>query len=233
MVKMKKYTSVRRDIARLLGALIDADIALLMEPVVEQGLNSEGEKITRITSPGMLKASGALFREEFATVTEYYNWLKNGAYSAVLFDGAILQLSYDFEGEELISHRLGFYPCPFEVDKELLRSGPILDIIELYWGGSETEIRLRSPLRFDYQRKAQKFGHPAAHLTLLWEHCRWAVIAPLSPGHFIRFIFRHFYPHLWGAHGFLRNWPQELGNRTITKEEESILHISCSRRETE
>ncbi len=41
---MKKYTSVRGDIARLLGLLIDADIALLMEPVVEQGLNSEGKK---------------------------------------------------------------------------------------------------------------------------------------------------------------------------------------------
>jgi len=225
-----RFNSVKRNIARLLDLLLAADIALLIEPVVEQAIIARGaRRIRRITSLGLSKAPGILFRSGFATISDYYNCLTNGAYSAVLLDGAILQISYDFEGDELIAHRLVYYPCPFEVDTELLLSEPIVDIIELYQSGSGTHVRLRSPLRFDYERDAQQPGHPAVHLTLLYEHCRWAIVAPLSPGHFVRFIFRHFYPHLWEVHDFLRNWPQELGHRTITEEEERILHVSCSR----
>jgi hypothetical protein len=48
--------------------------------------------------------------------------------------------------------------------------------------------------------------HPASHLHLLDEVCRWPVFGPICVGHFIRFIFRHFYPKIWSEFEKLRNW---------------------------
>ncbi len=214
-------------IRQLSTLLLEADIALYVNPVIKQELRRSGRRIIRVTTSGLTGSATTLIRGHFATVSDYCEWLESGAYSAVLFDGAILQISYDFDGNDLIGHRLAYYPCPFDVDTELLRTSPVLDVIWLYRGRDDERVRLRSPLRFDFDKGAQQAGHPAVHLTLLWDHCRWAVVAPISLGHFLRFIFRHFYPALWNAHDFIRQWPQELGERTITRTEEGALHISC------
>lgn len=225
---MATSNDLRGEVERLLRLMHEAEIALYVNQVVQRKV---AKGITRVTwgSPG--DASGELFRGEFATIENYCRWLDAHAFSAVLYDGAILQISYDFDGNELVGHRLGYYPCPFDMDEELLQTEPILDVVSLYRGKDDSLIRLRSPLRFDYNKDIRGKNHPAVHLTLLWSHCRWAVIAPLSPGHFVRFVFNHFYPHLWLIHEFIRDWPQRLSDRTITRGEEDLLHIACTRPE--
>lgn len=218
---------LRAEIHNLLDLLLAADIALYINNCIIQQGKAGG--ISRVTWGSSRSIPGELFRSEFATVTEYCRWLEVQAYSAILYDAAILQLSYDFRGDQLLGHRLVYYPCPFDVDEELLRTEPVLDAISLYQGRGDSVVHLRTPLRFDCDLLSQVEGHPATHLTLLSSHCRWAVVAPLSLGHFIRFIFRHFYPQLWHAHDFIRTWPQWLGTRTITPEEERGLHITCLR----
>lgn len=217
---------VRTEIQNLLELFIESDVAVAINPVVQQNLS---HRITRVTWRSPTPIDGVTPIGEFATITEYCIYLEAQAYSAVLYDGAILQLSYDFRGNELVGHRLCYYPCPFDVDKELLRSEPLADVIALYRGRDNSLVRLRSPLRFDYDPRNITDGHPVIHLHLLCGYCRWAVVAPLSLGHFIRFIFRHFYPNLWAVHEFLREWPQQLGNRTITVDEERMLHVGCLR----
>lgn len=221
-----RSSKVRTDIQNLLDLLLESDVAVYTNSVVKQH-GREGS--TRVTWANTKSLPGSLFRGDFATVDDYRGWLAAGAYSAILFDGAVLQFSYDFTGDHLIGHRLGYYPCPFDVDQDLLRTEPMLDVIELYESHSPSSIRLRSPLRFDYDLQSGSDEHPTAHLTLLSSHCRWPVVAPLSPGHFVRFLFKHFYPSLWKALRFLRDWPQQLGERTITAEQEQILHIACTR----
>lgn len=225
-----RQTKVRRQISQFLDLLLQADIALYTQPTVEQVLRKQRKKITRITSSGLKDAPGSLFRGGLVAISDYCKFLECMPYSAILYDGAILQISYDFENDTLAAHRLLYFPCPFDLDQRSLRSKPIGGIIELYRAEGNSAVRLRSPLRFDYDREVRHSGHPAAHLTLLWDHCRWAVVAPLSLGHFVRFIFRHFYPHLWAVHDFIRNCPQESAQPTITEDEERMLHISCSRR---
>ena len=220
-------SSLRAEIQNLLDLLRNEDVAIYANPVVKR--DAKGG-MTRVTwgSP-MGAASGALFREDFATLDAYQNWFRAEAYSAVLYDGSILQLSYDFEGDQFMGHRLAYHPCPFNVDRELLRTEPLLDVIELYRENEMSTVQLRSPLRFDCDLRNQAEDHPTAHMTVLSSGCRWAVVAPLSPGHFVRFLFKHFYPPLWSTLPFVREWPQRLGGRTITSEQESILHIACSR----
>lgn len=223
---MKSSSDIRNELFLLVRLLQEADIALYINPVAIQFL-SKG--IERVTWASPIAIQSSLFMEEPATIDMYCAWLEGQAFSAILFDGSILQFSYDIKGNSLKSHRLLYFPCPFDVDRDLLTSEPLLDVISLYRGKDDGMVKLRTPFRFDFDSNAQKEGHPAAHLTILWNHCRWAVVAPLSPGHFLRFIFKNFYPHLWDAHDFLRNWPQSFGDRTITTEEENNLHISCSR----
>ena len=212
------------EIRNLIDLLVTSGTAIFTNRIIQ----SSGAA-TRITWAHHGASTGVLFRGDFCTIDDYRNWILAGAYSAILFDGSIIQLTYDFEYADLIRHRLAYYPCPFDIDQNLLREEPILDVIDMFIDGQQSLVRLRSPLRFDYDAAAQGANHPASHLTLLSPDCRWPVVAPLSPGHFIRFIFHNFYPLLWANLEFIRNWPQRLGDRTITTEEESHLHISCAR----
>jgi hypothetical protein len=149
-------------------------------------------------------------------------------YSAVLYDGALLQISYDFTGRSLVGHRLCFYPCPFDVDIQLLQSEPIADVVAMYRESGETKSFLRSPCRFDYDDQNPSSEHPSVHFHFNKADCRWPVTHPLSIGEFLAFVFRHFYPSIWAAHQFLRQWPRErAGNRMISPTEEADLHVAC------
>lgn len=213
---------VRNEIENLLGILIGSEIAILASPAVLLPLATGSERVT--WAPG--QGSGELFRTETCTIDCYSSWLGSGEYSAILLDGAILQITYDFRGRSLSGHRLAYIPCPFDVSPEELRLDPLSDVVELYRSGGPDLVRLRCPLRFDYDPDSASREHSASHFTLLWDHCRCPTIGPLSLGHFVRFVFRSFYPELWGMHSFLREWPQETLQRTISLDDEHLLHIA-------
>jgi len=208
----------------LLNLLLESEIAIIINPVVEERFVQR----TRVTWRAPGSAIGLMSSSDFATVAEYRNFVDAQMYSAVLYDGAIVQISYDFRGNDLVGHRLCYYPCPFDMDPELVRSEPLGDLIELYKENSETITNLRSPCRFDYDEQNAEPEHPAVHMHIVKAKCRWAVSGPLSVGHFIRFIFRHFYPDIWSVHSFLRKWPQErAGRRMIGRLDELGLHVTC------
>jgi len=220
-----KAIGIASEVHNCLDLLVNHGLAIVTNPVVRERVGAE----TRITWGGRHGSSILLTAAEFATVSEYCGYLQHGAYSAILVDGGLLQISYDSVGSRVVGHRLCFYPCPFEVDVDLLQSEPILDVIELYRGRGDESLRLRSPIRFDYSSKAATEGHPASHVHLIKASCRCPVVAPLSLGHFLRFVFKHFYPLLWAQHEFLRKWPQRLGTRTIVGADEGMLHLACRR----
>ncbi len=223
---MKTPSGIRTEIHNLLDLLSQSEIAILINPVVRK---QSGLGISTITWANSNTEVPPSFHGNFGSIDEYCGWIHAQAYSAILYDGAIIQLSYDFISNILVAHRLLYYPCPFDIDQVLLKEEPILDVINLYRQQNSSYVRLRSPFRFDYDSEAQSPGHPASHLTVVSEQCRWAVVSPLSPGHFVRFIFQHFYHSLWSMFDFLREWPQQLDDRTITPDEESVLHINCTR----
>lgn len=215
---------IRDELENLLIQLLTAEVALTMNAVVLRDV-ADGQRVTW-SSP---KPSPGIMEAEFGTIEEYLSWIDAQMYSAILYDGSLLQLSYDFDGSELIRHRLLYYPCPFDVDHLLFNAAEVLEVIDLYRSQGVDKVRLRSPLRFDYDSKNQRDFHPASHLTFLSESCRWAVASPLSLGHFTKFIFHHFYPVQWSNLSFIRNWPDKQGDRTITAKEEQLIFVASTK----
>ncbi|MFE0580726.1 DUF2290 domain-containing protein [Streptomyces sp. NPDC058874] len=159
---------------------------------------------------------------------DYRRWVQSGAYSAYLRDGALLQITYDIEGGEVTGHRLGYIPCPYRLDPEMVLQDPLLDLVDMHAEADPTGMVLHSAVRFDYDPASASTGHPASHLTINSANCRVACAAPMHLGRFIDFIFRHFYPDLWKAHlpYFSAGAGKELGTRTLTEDDLSGLHIA-------
>jgi len=216
---------LHRDVRNLLNCLSDSGLVIHVNPVC---CSRSGLK-TVISWRSLKGVALPISSTEFASVDEYCDYLRYSSYSAILFDGSLLQVSYEYYRRSLVKHRLCFYPCPFEVDIDLLQSEPILDVIDAYREDGEEYLRLRSPIRFDYNQDMYSKDHPTTHVHMLKPCCRCAVVAPLSLGHFVKFVFSNFYPRAWKDHEFIRQWPQWLGNRTITPDEEKSLHFACRR----
>jgi hypothetical protein len=163
---------------------------------------------------------------EHPTIDQYLAWLTAGAWSAILFDGSLLQLTYELAGGEISGHRLAYVPCPYDLDLALVRGGdPLADIIELYRRGDAV---LRSPIRFDFDARAAKPGHPAAHLTLNSVGCRIACVAPMHVSRFVDFVFRNFYSNLWIAHSdfFEDAANRHIGSMVISADDRQALHLA-------
>jgi hypothetical protein len=147
----------------------------------------------------------------------------------------------------LIKHRNCFYPCPLIIDSSDIEDiQPGDDFVALFDLLLDQEIRtlqsgisisdftnlqhasrLSTPLRFDFDSEAQTTTHPASHLHIIDEDCRWPVFGPIGVGHFIRFIFHHFYPKLCSDFSILKNWKLEFLPRSITQQEQAELFIEC------
>ena len=218
-----KPMTLMHDLINLLDLLQLSEVALLTTTVTPYGPNRN----KRITWAQNSYDANALFRNRSATVSEYWEWLESGNYSAVLFDGSILQISYDFRFAELTGHRLLYFPCPFDVARELGADIPVLQVLEPLVLDRLDGIRLRAPIRFDYDRRSARPGHPASHMTFQWSHVRVPVMSPLSLGHFVEFVFRNFYPDIWDIHKFLRDYRPMENPRTITTAERTSLHVNA------
>jgi hypothetical protein len=193
---------IPNDIRNLLSWLMKMSVAQFTQPYRE--LRSRGR--LRICAEGTIAAQAALKAHPFGSVAEYRGFVESEAYSALLSDGSLLHLSYDFQDSVLVGHRLLYYPCPFIIDAEMAEE-PILDVLEFCWNNLEL-FRLRSAVRFDFDLQRAAVNHPASHVHFQHEECRLPVVAPLSVGRFVEFVFRNFYPHWWSEHEFLRNFRQ-------------------------
>ncbi len=155
------------------------------------------------------------FRMPGERISSYIDWVTHRAYSAMLFDGSLLQLTWTLSSNAVVGHRLAFIPCPYELDLELLQTDPVLDVVEVSAEDPDL-LRLRGALRFDFDPEAEAASHPASHATLLCQDCRVPVAHHLGPNDFFRFVFQHFYPAIWKSNSYLRELPP-------SKPEESLL----------
>ncbi len=207
------------EITNLLDYLVQADLAI--------STNSVSRARGLITWHRRQGAGEFLLQRRLPTIETYRTWVANGDYSAMLFDGALLQITYEFNEGGLLRHRLAYVPCPFDADPGPWAECPVLDVIDLYAEAEAKNIVLRAALRFDYDPEAAAEGHPAAHFTINATSCRVGCIAPMRLGQFADFVFRHFYPELWRAHPFFSRMSQApAGPRSLTFQEAESAHIA-------
>ena len=148
------------------------------------------------------------------------------SYNMRLVDGALLQMMYRVEGDQLLQHRLAFYPSPsllpFQDDPDAyMRDELFIEIVQ--------RRIVPFPMRFDFDAREGVYidvAHPKSHLTLGdVKGCRIPVSAPLTPRWFVEFVLRNFYQT--DTHDFIGGLPQHKIKfpMSITRNEVGLMHM--------
>ncbi|MGC8732607.1 MAG: DUF2290 domain-containing protein [Halothiobacillaceae bacterium] len=212
--------SIKEDIDGLISELIGKGVC---DDSNFSAIRSSGSKVD-VTFSGSEHVSIALGDIEY---TEIYRELADKrSYNMRLVDGALLQMMYRVEGDELLQHRLAFYPSPsllpFQDDPDAyMRDELFIEIVQ--------RRIVPFPLRFDFDAREDVYidvAHPKSHLTLGdVKGCRIPVSAPLTPRWFVEFVLRNFYQT--ETHDFVGGLPQHKIKfpTSITANETGLMHM--------
>jgi len=158
---------------------------------------------------------------------EIYEILEKGKnYNIKMIDGALIQLMYNFEGNELKKYRLAFFPSPNL--EEFQNNNEIYETDELYADILDKNI-VTTPIRFDYDPNNHKvIEHPKSHLTIgQYKNCRIPINTAITPNIFMDFILRNFYNTTHSKFSSQLNFDKViLFENCIHDDEEKILHIA-------
>ncbi|MCH7336185.1 DUF2290 domain-containing protein [Acinetobacter sp. NIPH 2699] len=205
--------------------------------VVKQ--NGEGRSLITWKEEG-----AALKQNEFSTLSEYLTLLKCSQYTMVLYDGSILQISYKIKRNEIIGHRLGWFPSPInlvnvqDIDEIVFKIHESLNtnssLLEEYLTDPEPSYPInldsfyqRSSIRFDYDMMPsdRKDKHPDVHLHISIEDCRIPVKGPLCLRKFMAFIVENFYPHLPLEGSLVNDLPSWFSQDMLTQYHRNKFHL--------
>lgn len=180
---------------------------------------------THINYSGFADVSIALKNVEYEDIYEYLSSKRQ--FNFKFIDGGLVQLLYCFnEKQELIKHRLCYFPSPsfeaFQNDPELYMDESI------YYSDVILKSILPVPIRFDFDpQNCQEMDHPASHLSLgQYKNCRIPIVAPICPANFINFILRSFY--CTAAIELPLDFPSILMEETILGKERNCIHLSVA-----
>ncbi|WP_296595427.1 DUF2290 domain-containing protein [Phenylobacterium sp.] len=171
----------------------------------------------------------SLIIDDPARILDYLALLERKEYSFLMHDGAIVQVSYTFEGTDIDRHRLLYYPCPFSIDATLLDELEVSlsDLIrEIYMEDLERSVALRSPVRFDYAPEAAADFHPASHITFNEQSCRIPVRAPMRFDQFMRFVLENFYPSILEDESISAAILNERDGECLSDHDRNRIHLT-------
>lgn len=212
-----------------------AQIRRILTHLAEVGLSDDQQTpifrrrgLTEITFDNAGLVSRAMKGVAYANV--YDEFLRNRAFSAKLLDGALLQMAYAFDGNDLAKHRLAFLASPHLIrfDEDRVR---YLDD-ERFAHILDRDVDPIS-IRFDYDHSDSRHKevlHPKSHLTIgSYEHCRVPVSSPLAPLDFVEFVLRSFYST--AREDFASGLPSSRAAfpRSISAKEKTVLHVVVPR----
>ncbi len=153
---------------------------------------------------------------------------RNNQYHIKLPDGGLLIFQYAFDDQqELVKHRLGYFPSPILPTVE---EAPELYEQDQLYGDILLNRIVRFPIRFDFDPSNYKPGfHPHSHLTFgQFDNCRIPASRAISPNIFLIFILRNFYFFLYRRHKnkFDKRMSKCMGKEWITENEMSIPYFT-------
>ena len=142
-----------------------------------------------------------------------------------------------FTANQLLKHRFCWIPAPITIDRDDVNETDLAELVDQGLEGAGLrvldddtagdDLLHIAPVRFDYDLDSHGEDHAACHLTFNRPSCRVPVFGPLSLGHFVRFVFRNFYPDEWSAEPRLRAWALRFGARMITAAQEGEIFVEC------
>ncbi|WP_248626275.1 DUF2290 domain-containing protein [Enterococcus cecorum] len=194
----------------------------------EQNFPSINRQSGNITEIGISSADKSIFLKKISYSEMYAVLLETKNYNMKLIDGALITLLYRFEKNNIIAHRLSFFPSP-NIESFQNNPEPYLED-EIYLDVLDKRV-FPVPLRFDFD-SGEAFVpvyHPKSHFTVgQYEHCRIPVSSALSPFQFIDFIIRNFYYIPKNKKTFNLTEFNDKFEKSIVSEEESMIHIRIS-----
>ena len=213
-------TSIKEGIDGLISELIGKGVC---DDSNFSAIRTSGSKAD-VTFSGSDHVSIALGDIEYAEI--YRELADKRSYNMRLVDGALLQMMYRIQEDELLQHRLAFYPSPsllpFQDDPDAyMRDDLFMEIVQ--------RRIVPFPMRFDFDAREGVYvdvAHPKSHLTLGdVKGCRIPVSAPLTPRWFVEFILRNFYQT--ETHDFIGGLPQSRIKLpvSITRNELDLMHM--------
>lgn len=172
---------------------------------------------------------GSLIIGAPAKIADYIALLEKKEYSFLMHDGALIQISYTFERDNIERHRLMYFPCPFDIRASMLTEfeAGLLDLIQaVYLDDVEGNVSMRSPIRFDYAPEASADFHPASHITLNEQSCRIPVRAPMRFDSFMRFIIENFYPDIHQNQDIAALLLDQRDNECLSDHDRGRIHFT-------
>lgn len=132
----------------------------------------------------------------FIKLTQYRHILETNSYHCLLFDGSLIRVNFEFEDDFLLTQNLLWWPAPYDYGNMLQDGFSPVEILEDFYGDQNwhQNIRMRSPIRIDFDSTNNKREHPHSHMHIENEETRIDTISPICFNRFIDFIFRNFYP---------------------------------------
>ncbi len=163
-------------------------------PEINEDKKNNIQQITWIDTEGGRSVSG----KAFLRIEQYLHILRTKAYHALLTDNSIIRCSFCFEGSELISQNLLWWPCPIIVEQDVENGMGLIETIENYLNEKDTALRLqmRSPVRIDFDVNNDKDLHPRAHMHIQHPDCRINTNEPVCFNKFIKHILINYYPDI-------------------------------------
>ncbi len=209
-------------------------IRQLTVDVIEAGICDAQNFPSLTQSPGGISEIGissvdnSIFLKNIPYSEMYSELLKRKYYNFKMIDGALISLLYRFQNNDIIAHRLSFFPAP---NLEVFQNEPELYLEdEIYLEFLDKRI-VTVPLRFDFD-SGEAFvpvEHPKSHLTLgQYENCRIPVSSAVSPYQFMEFILRNFYHTAQNKSCFNLTKYTDKFEKSIVSEEEALVHVCTS-----
>lgn len=149
------------------------------------------------------------------------------SYNFRMLDGALAQMTYEFDSDRLVRSRLAFLPSP---DLTEFQNDPELYLEDALFAEVVDRRVVTVPIRFDFDDRpgaASNMNHPRAHVTLgQYKNCRIATTAPLTPGIFVGFILRSFYNTAINQISGTAPCVAHRFEATITSDEAKLPHVA-------
>lgn len=157
---------------------------------LSEAQNFPSEKDGFIYISGNFDSSIALKDISYEKIYNILNEDKN--YNIKMIDGALIQMMYTFENNDLRKHRLCFFPSPDLI--EFQNNQKLYEEDVLYADVISKNI-VTTPIRFDFDPDNHEIvHHPKSHLTIgQYKNCRLPITVPISPFTFVNFILSCFY----------------------------------------
>ena len=206
----KLVAQIRAEVLYGIDLLVDRELVIDTNNVVV------GEAAGRYTITWGPHARLAYLFGTYTSLNQYIALVLNRDYTALLVDGSALQIHYAVEGDEIISHRLCYFPCPFIVDPAEIDDYGLTEIPDLLSDKEfKSRLKLVTPIRFDFDLSLQDDIHYHSHVTAGKDSCRIPAFGPLSVGHFLYFVLGYFYQEHFPTDDAFEDLEPTLLGRTL------------------